>query len=364
MCIWIVGVLRSCLCLMVMLVGCIMPSSTYPYMCHVILWCLGCSSAHCDRTNMTTNKRYLDIVNTNEKAVIVFNHPTPWDHLVIMANLHTPVRFVAKSNYLIGITRWIAKKLGCIMVQPNGGTADVIKTAIETRRATEALVAIAPSGGYTCEDPCILPKFRSGAFVSHESYIIPIVLRYWPYERWHDQTLAHVIWRRLVGSPLSYCMDILEEMRQETDEEPERFRQRVQTAMERALSNVKPVDISANCNRKSRLLACTSGMLFGTACLYTWKIKRLFLETYGILWVTCISIWYHTTGWHHARFVDMLGNFVLSIFFSINSLFRQNVLPCVFALIAGYGYSFCKNESDIEHMVFVHIPVWLGLLAV
>lgn len=308
------------------------PSKLYPFLSRALLWAL--------------NVEIVESVSNalDENCPIVFNHPMPFDHVVLMAALNKPFGFVVKAEYIFGPCRFIGRKLGCVAVQKQR-TVDIMRSAMQS--GTQ--LAIAPAGGQRSNSPYHLDEFKSGAFVISD-YVIPVVIRYWPFDMWRgDETLMGTLWRRLKGNQLRCSVVVLPKMKADKDS--------VKHAMEVALRDTK---ITFPQNQRSVLLTFSSLAFFGSSAYHLIQRNKLHIAI-GVLWVTATSVWYHSTGSANARFIDMIGNFILAPIYSSFAMMDGNIRPCIASMSALFGYSL--SSTTLSHVFLVHIPVWLGFMA-
>jgi len=151
------GVFRGMALICLVLVGCFVPLRWTPRLCSAMLWVLGIEVNSPPGTTVSS-------------PVLVFPHPTPFDHLTLMAALDRPLRFVALARHLRGPARFLARRLGCIVLPetPGGRAAIICAAAAETGRSP---LAIAPDGG---RPGC---PYHLGAFLAvgekHEQRSLP-----------------------------------------------------------------------------------------------------------------------------------------------------------------------------------------------
>jgi 1-acyl-sn-glycerol-3-phosphate acyltransferase len=145
-----------------------------------------------------------------DNGVVIFNHPTYFDHVVIMKELNDTPRFVMFKEYMKGPFRWIANKVNAIGIdKKTKGSSTVVSQAIQNRRATEPLVILSPAAGKCSHTrPWFIYPFRTGAFIT-KPIVLPIILYYTPYESNHDDLKGSIL-KRLTGEPMQYVMRVLD----------------------------------------------------------------------------------------------------------------------------------------------------------
>lgn len=230
--------------------------------------------------------------------------------------------------------------MGCIFVE-NGKTVEQMKNAVKSGKR----IAIAPAGGQRIDSPYKLDEFRTGGFVISE-YVVPVVIKYWPFDYWKEgESLFSVLMRRFKGDSLKCSVIILPKMKSD--------KEYVKLSMEKELINTNYTEI----NKKSKLLVWSSVILFGSSAI-NMLIKGNISAMLGICWVIITSVWYHSTGSEDARFIDMLGNFILAPYFSIIAIMNGNIWPFMLSIVALAGY--ITSNNSISHALFVHVPVCAG----
>jgi hypothetical protein len=291
----------------------------------------------------------------NKGGVIVFNHPTFFDHSVLIQVTNSLLSFLVKETYVSAYPlKLLSERLGCISVD-KGNTVSKVKEAILTGKT----IAISPSAGESFEDQVKLPQFRTGAFVASK-HILPLAISYFPYERWpSNQPILKAIYKRLTSEFLQYHVSILPAVSKETDESHEDFADRVREQMEDAL-RVHP-SLETPLKEPPKPILVLSSIVFGV-CAYLTYLAGKYVHALGILIVFITSIWYHSTGSIHAKFLDTFSNFTLGIVFTLHGLWQGNYIMCAYAVMAVLGFVTFKSKHTIGHMIGVHIPVILGFL--
>lgn len=170
---------------------------------------------------------------SNEKVVVVFNHVGYTDISLLQDAFGTFCFVSFPENLNIFPFSWFARKLGFIPTR-KGGTVQVIKKYIETRKASEPLLIMAPDAcGAIPPGECIAP-FRTGAFAL-DYQVIPVVLRYFPRQPFQDIpcTVSAMIFERLHirSRYLRVHIRVLPPMQRHPDETIHHFTQRVRQEM-------------------------------------------------------------------------------------------------------------------------------------
>lgn len=147
-------------------------------------------------------------LQTKTPFIVVFNHPTFYDPLVLYNILNIPLRFVSKRSNLKGAES-ILKQYKLIYVDETKGTVKQIFEAIPNS-SIFGTVAIAPARGSGFEkDPTFLPEFKTGAFVPMIP-VLPVLIRYSHHEIWEKGvSISSIFWKRICGPRLEYDASIL-----------------------------------------------------------------------------------------------------------------------------------------------------------
>lgn len=178
--------------------------------------------------------RFKTFYHSNGPGVIVYNHPTFYDFAVIIKEFGYRFNFVALSKRMIFPMNFVGKRMGCLMIQPNTKASVVITNHIRNRQKSASILAVAPAAGNivdSCDDT-LLPPFRSGAFIA-QSPVLPIVIRYCPYEPWDPSiSFYETLKTRLLTGEIRYRVHVLPAMYPNKNEYVQDFMKRVKTAME------------------------------------------------------------------------------------------------------------------------------------
>jgi len=334
----------------------------YSRMSGMLLWCLGV-------TPFTLLEGYEHFIEFNAQpgGVLVYNHPTFLEPLILMKEFKRTFRFVLKEKYTtFPVTAHCAKTINRIAVNA-GGTTRAITAAIQSRKAFDDVIAIAPVTSSHSEQSTLLP-FKTGAFV-HDAPILPVVIKYDKFEPWqNNDSFLLTIFKRIFGNHISYKLCILPSMKKSRDEPVEAFTNRVKTAMEEALSNIDAVNTVEQQNYKGSKLLLLSSLCFGLiGVAHIMNHVTLVNKSYGIgmIIVAVTSIWYHTTGHAIARAIDIAMNLTMGICFSFMNILKRKWGQIACAVYAVYQYHHLHVTGDIcdfNHFVHVHIPVITGFM--
>lgn len=174
---------------------------------------------------------------TDKPHVVVFNHVTFGDVLLLHNHLDNQMPFVAQRKNLSGpFLHHVANALQCILVPALLGERTVTEQICErvtSRKAGQPILAIAPDGGMPpWPDDGPIAQFRSGAFVPRAP-VIPVVLRYFPeppiWQR--GVSFPQAVWDRLTGPPARAVISVLPPIHVSESESTEEFKARVRNTM-------------------------------------------------------------------------------------------------------------------------------------
>ena len=233
---YLIAPFRAAALLVSIIAGIFLPVSWYPFLSGVMLNVIGVHRLPNVPSNILLDH------NGIEYRIIVFNHPTIWDHLVLirhMPTLHGRLRFVAFSKNCFWPLSVLMRKSGCIITDRKGGTTQRIEGIAKSTQDT-SIVVIAPEGGENTQSPSSPAPFRTGAFV-HGVPIMPVVVRYFPYDRLRTEkkeTILQFLMRRLLGQPLFYSVRALPVIEPLEEEPIEAFRDRAKVLMENGLASM------------------------------------------------------------------------------------------------------------------------------
>jgi 1-acyl-sn-glycerol-3-phosphate acyltransferase len=307
--------------------------------------------------------RYKEFKEKHKAAVIVFNHPTFFDHAVLMHSLEDRLRFVMTDKYHVGIVKIFAKQMRVISISsPGSGNARRISDAIMTRSSGEDLVTISPNAGdVSPTSAACLPDFRTGAFIT-KSPVLPIVICYQSYRPWLSGVplMKHIKEHFCRFEPFEFEVRVLAPLYAKVHETPGEYAQRCRLAMESALEPEYKDTIPLYSASSDEDLACFwTSHLFLVSAVVTWFVKdqRCFaagmLVTYGtslVYWATKSSYW---------RKLDMIVNWTMAISFGFYLLVHTRVIPLFFLLMATVGFTF-----NLNHALCVHLPIAIGFLSI
>lgn len=96
----IIAILRSISTLIITGLGIIFPCKLYPFLCKVLLWAI-----NVDIVDIRGN-------DVDENIPIIFNHPNPFDHIVLMAALKKTTFICCKKRICIWTSSIYWKEIG------------------------------------------------------------------------------------------------------------------------------------------------------------------------------------------------------------------------------------------------------------
>jgi hypothetical protein len=316
--------------------------------------------------------------------VVVFNHPTAVDYLVLVAELEERFRFVA-SAARTRLFRWITTRYDMVLVDPAtpGNARRVAEAADQVRKP---YVAIAPAAGRSSADQCALPRFGTGAFVAGLP-VIPVLLRWTPYERarWpsEESTRSMLLRRFWGGGPIAYSMRVLEPMAPRAGEGAAEHAARVRGAMEAGLRDMEAGlrymeaglrDMESEdggavsegvegleTERHAALTVLSSQLFLVAACVLAWRGRVAY--ALSVFATYAVSMAYHCDPNPAFRAVDLSLNALHGVVHSVALLVAGNYPPIACLALAGAMYAaFSRRRSMAWHAALVHVPVFVGFM--
>ena len=189
-------------------------------------------------------EKYYDFKNKHTNGIAIFNHTSHVDGIILMNELKEPISVVCAKNIIIEISKKIVEKWECVVVEPNKSTTEQITNKVLSRKTSEPLLFIAPSGaeGMIEQDENKIGLFKTGAFVSL-SPVLPVIIKYNPYVFTKDVHIIESMINIINNGEVSYCVKILDPIYPEKNDNIETFKNRVYNIMtiEKNKINVKYV---------------------------------------------------------------------------------------------------------------------------
>ncbi len=317
--------------------------------CNLLLLGLGVHGT-ADELDREKYRRFRD---TKGKAVIIFNHPTFYDHMVIMKELNDVPRFAMAEKYMLGPLKWIAKYYNVLTITNAKGNSAAIQGALEER----PVLIVAPAGGYCHRtDSAILEEFKTGSFLNNP-LVLPIIINYTPFEPWAmTDSLHSTVLNRLLGKEIQYRMKVLDPVMANQDETPHNFAQRCRELMEAGLRDLKN-NMGPQVSSGSSLCLTTS-FLFLLSSIAT-AYKGAYLYSTGMFTTFVTSVLYHATHDRFLRTIDIASNLFWMLFCSTRLYTSYDFVPLAFLSIAVLSY-----YLKINHAYGVHVPITLGFLSI
>lgn len=294
--------------------------------------------------------RYQHYKNTLDNAILIFNHPTFYDHIVVMKELGETFRFVMSHKYMFPPFNSIAANMDSIIVYPRNQTSQLIARGVQERKGGDPLIAISPHGGEISSHPLDLPTFRTGAFLARPS-VIPVVIKYFPSEPWTSGSLHRIVMKRLMGDPIQYSVRVLEAIETREGEDAHDFADRCRTEMSKALSEMQP-------NKRMHLPMTYYTCYLFLVCAIITCARELYAYSIGMFLVFLTSVLYHGSFCDPMyKRLDMASNIILASGFSAHLLANNQYTPLIWLLTASIAYI-----GKLNHALFVHVPIAMGFL--
>lgn len=127
--------------------------------------------------NIINKHLFEHYIDTNKPFIIVANHTSLWDGIVLNS-VFGKVRYLAAKNadkVFIG-SKYCLEKIGCLTVKENG-TVKTIQDHIKKRKAKDSILVIFPDAMNPIPLGHNIAPFKTGAFATGFD-ILPIVIKY------------------------------------------------------------------------------------------------------------------------------------------------------------------------------------------
>lgn len=279
--------------------------------CAIVLRSLGIQGV-CSPEDIKKYQEFKKQSIQSDGGIIVFNHSTPYDHLVMMYELRDRINFMLPDPHVLGSwPPWLLP------------------------HRKPALLAY---GGYSPD------AFRSNV------PILPIVLIY------SHPPSRSILQRLLTPKTCTYTMQVLDPVYPpDKNSDPNAIAKETAYRMDKAQIVAPQITVAHN-----PLLTGTIGclaashlfMLCGIAALS----RRLYVYGIGMFMVFVTSWLYHGTNDAVLRAIDIKSN-VFWIGICGSMLIRdKNYLAVLSLIFAGISYML-----DLDHALFVHVPVAIAM---
>lgn len=134
-------------------------------------------SANFKSLNIINKYKFDNYLHSNQKFLIVSNHCSLWDGIVLTASLQDISFLISKAGLNTSFcSKFVMGKLDCLIVQ-NNNTVKKIKEKVENRKKSENVLTIFPDGMQPIPPGKVISLFKTGAFVN-KFPILPVVIKY------------------------------------------------------------------------------------------------------------------------------------------------------------------------------------------
>lgn len=290
-----------------------------------------------------------DLPDISSVDIAVFDHPSFFDHCVLMKEFGRPLRFLTRmANVSIWPLSSLARSFKCVPAN-----FEVLKA-----ECIAGPIFVAPDPWFTRR------PFRTGAFRASKN-VLPVVIHYEPKVVTSD-VLEHTIIRFVssFGRPTFYTSRIMESIGRD-DETVDEYASRVQSAMdderEKAATDLEVYRKrdrfwTSDYTGSLTLVASSAACFFIPAILGvggSWS--RTAMVAQGVA-----SVWYHSTGNSNAYLWDTWLRNILGPSFVLFDIFvHANWYPLLFGLFAVLHFV-SGVFTAAEHALLVHLPVMIG----
>lgn len=332
-------------------------------------------NVHGEKKNFNMEK-YNEFKN-KPKGIVVFNHCTFFDHLILMKEFGETPAFIASNKFVFFPFDYLLKKYGGVVIEKGKSTSEIINETVNNRKPGDKILAIAPTGGYSInEDQNKLCDFKLGAF-NPLSPVLPVLIKYHPYHNWKTGvSLAQYAFDIMTNEKIYYTVEVLDEVVPLEGETVEAFSDRVKLIMEQNMEKIDVLErnkeLIKNEYKGSGILSASSHLFLFNSLLFIYFKKYDLAFVCFILYLT--SILYHSTGKPHFEFIDNFSNrFIVSVYLIWFALKNKFFIPpfiallvYVFYIVNRYLNRFFDNvdiekDENIHHFICVHIPIYLAI---
>lgn len=288
-------------------------------------------------------------------GILVFNHPTAYDHAVMYKEIDASFCYVVKTQRLGLLGSGMRKYGEMIEIDEGQSTAAIIKNKVQVRKPGDRLIAIAPAAGHAAPHLVPLGPFHKGAFLPRTP-VLPVVIHYSPFV--HRSKDLHVIihfWQTLCAAPIRYRLRVLPPMAQADGQTIDDFIDSVKKAMETALEELDSRALAAPYPLPPSPLAWSS-LLFAFAAARA-AYYGVVYPAIGMAITATTTAWCHGTQGINACFVDLFANCTMGLLFTVYALLQQNWVPVVCSCVALASFRYRLN-----HFWCVHVPAFVGFM--
>lgn len=285
--------------------------------------------------------KYYDFKKKHSNGIATFNHTSHVDGVILLNELKEPISVVCAKNIIIELSKKLVQKWKCLVVEPNKSTTEQITQKVLSRKNSEPLLFIAPSGaeGMIEQDETKIGKFKTGAFVSL-SPVLPVIIKYDPYVFTEDVHIIESMINIINKPKISYCVKILDPIYPRENDNIETFKNRVYEVMTTEKNKIIVKKIEEKNNKKLYIIIISLLILSYALFTYDFKDYILILLFIILIIIICLRNKNYIFDYLYKNLIYIYGT-ILSIY----SIINQNYLLFINSMIYPLIYRFFKIYS-------------------
>ena len=287
--------------------------------------------------------KYYEFKKKHSNGIAVFNHTTHVDGIILLNELREPISIVCAKNIMIELSKKIIEKWKCLVVEPNRSTTEQITKKVLSRKNSEPLLFIAPSGseGMVEQDENKMGIFKTGAFVSL-SPVLPVIIKYNPYVFTENVHIIESMINIINKGKVSYCVKILDPIYPKETDSIESFKNRVYDIMNIEKNKINVKSIESKDNKKLYIIIISLLILSYALFSYDFKDYILVLLFMVLIIVICLRNHNYIYDYVYKNLIYIYG--VILGLYSLCSdnylLFINSIIyPIIYKIFSMYNYS-------------------------
>jgi len=285
--------------------------------------------------------KYYDFKKKHSNGIAIFNHTSHVDGVILLNELKEPISVVCAKNIIIELSKKLVQKWKCLVVEPNKSTTKQITEKVLSRKNSEPLLFIAPSGaeGMEEQDENKIGTFKTGAFVSL-SPVLPVIIKYNPYVFTEDVHIIESMINIINKPKISYCVKILDPIYPKENDNIETFKNRVYEIMTIEKNKITVKNIEQKDNKKLYIIIISLLILSYALFSYDFKDYILVLLFLILIIVICLRNTSYIYDYVYKNLIYIYG-IVLGLYSICNEnylLFINSIIyPIVYKIFSIYS---------------------------
>ena len=233
--------------------------------------------------------KYYDFKKKHSNGLATFNHTSHVDGVILLNELKEPISVVCAKNIIIQLSKKLVEKWKCLVVEPNKSTTEQITEKVLSRKNSEPLLFIAPSGaeGMIEQNENKIGTFKTGAFVSL-SPVLPVIIKYNPYIFTEDVHIVESMINIINKPKISYCVKILDPIYPNENDNIETFKNRVYKIMTTEKNKIIVKNVKEKDNKKLYIIIIS--LLILSYALFSYDFKDYILVLLFIILIIVICL--------------------------------------------------------------------------